>query len=155
MSIEIKELETETELDSLLLTLSGVENLVKLRIKQDFNNHSFRCLYALSEDKQTWLSYLIVCDSYSTWQHRIFYCSDIYLHSSVETREKKFKILELLFSRLFEIARENHYHRVNLNINKETNKDILDLVVELGARNLTKEEDWLIFEMKHEQMIEN
>jgi GNAT superfamily N-acetyltransferase len=152
MSIEIKELETESELESIVLFTLNIDDSIKVRIKQDFKNHSFRCLYALSD--QTCLSYIIICDSYSTWQHRIFYCSDIYLHSSLDTAEKKLNILKMLFDKLFEIARDNHYHRVNLNINNEINKEIIDLVVKLGAKNLTKEEDWLIFEMKHDQMIE-
>jgi hypothetical protein len=152
MSIEIKELETESELESIVLFTLNIDDSIKIRIKQDLKNHSFRCLYALSD--QTCLSYIIICDSYSTWQHRIFYCSDIYLHSSLDTAEKKLNTLQMLFNKLFQIARDNRYHHVNLNINIEINKDILDLVVKLGARNLTKEEDWLIFEMKHDQMIE-
>lgn len=153
MSVEVKQFQTEHDLD-ILLSTGSFSDAEKERIKIDFDNCCFRGLYALSSlDTKNCLGYLIFCDSYSTWQHRIFFCSDIYLNAlALETREQKLEVLRSLFNRLFEIARENKYHRANLNINHEIGKEIIELVCELGAVNLTAKEEWLIFEMKLEQM---
>ncbi len=128
----------------------------KQRIKTDFDNCRFRSLYATSDtDQDACLGIVVFCDSYSTWQHRIFFCSDIYLNSLVlQSKKQKLDVLRCLFDRLFEIARNNNYHRTNLNINHEIEKETIELVCELGAVNLTEKEEWLIFEMKLEQMKE-
>lgn len=149
MSVTIRELKTENDIDTLL-SLLPYEDDTKQRIKNDFSKGYFRSLCALEND--SWLGFLVFCDSYSTWQHRIFFCSDVYLIPLLETREEKFPILKLLFNRLFQIARDTHANRVNLNLNSELEQEIIDMVCSLGAINLTQTEEWLIFEMGLNQM---
>lgn len=151
---EVRELQSENDIDTLLSLLTYQDD-IKQRIKEDFNKSRFRGVYATSNSTTKWLGYIIFCDAYSTWQHRLLFCSDIYLNTILlDTKEKKLEVLQSLFETIIKLAQENKVNRVNLNISSETGQEMIDLVCELGAINLTAKEDWLIFQMGKNEMVD-
>lgn len=120
-----------------------------VRIKKDFSKGYFKGLLCLKDDS-TIEGFVLFCNFYSTWQHRVLFVSDIWLKPILNYEERE-AILKSLINHLFEIARKNAYSRVNTYVKKE-NTELMKMLTDLKAVNLTIEEDWLIFEMGKEEM---
>ena len=63
--------------------------------------------------------------------------------------------MKAIKEKLFFICRQQDYQRINININKvEKNENLIKLLLseKIGALDLTKDEDWLLFEMGLNEM---
>ena len=119
------------------------------RVRRDFSKGYFKGLVCLEEDS-TIKGFILFCNFYSTWQHRVLFVSDIWLESNLDYKGRE-AILKGLIDHLFEIARKNAYSRVNTYVKKE-NPELIQMLTDMKAINLTIEEDWFIFEMGKEEM---
>jgi diamine N-acetyltransferase len=160
----IFDIKNEQDIDHLLQL---VDNSLHERLKDDFAKGYFKGFFVIKPNvmpnsdnfsPESILSFVLYYDSYSTWQSRVLYVSEIWLESSL-SNEIKFEILKLISEKLFTAARANNSQRINLNLrHSDENKILCDSLIRLGAIHLTKSEDWLIFELGEEEMkqfIEN
>lgn len=139
-----------SNIDSLINLYSN-DPIEKIRIKTDYDKGYFKGVMSLSET-QSILGYLIYFNTYSTWQHRCHFVSNIWLSESIGD-EQKFIELKAMFDRLLEISRNNDVNRINMNMNQDGNK-IIEWTKLIGALDLSEKEDWFIMEMQSNEMKE-
>lgn len=159
----IIELKTEKDIDSLIELNSSLDKSDKVRIKADFRKGYFKGLFLLdnkyennSYSLDSILSYALYYNSYSSWQNRVLYLAELWTKPELSD-ELKYSILKLIREKLFSIARSNNYQRVNFNVREiEENKKLVEWLVneEIGALNLSRLEDWYLFELGHNEMKE-
>lgn len=159
---KVLDITNEKDIDTLVKL---VDRSLHERVKADFAKGYFKGFFVVESNVESIgenfniesiLSYVLHYDSYSTWQSRVLYVSDIWIKSNLSD-EHKFEILKIIKEKLFFTAREYNSQRINLNLKYSMeNKTLCDSLVskEIGAINLTKNEDWLIFELGENEMME-
>ena len=143
------ELKSEHDLNRLIQIYSTDESK-QVQLKQEFDSGNFKALLHIDNDDIT--GFLIFNNGYSTWQHRTFFASDIWLKECVEEAQM-FSTFKNMFLKLFALARENFAKRINVNFNLQ-NQRITEWIKQIGALNLSEQEDWLLFEMRLAEMQE-
>lgn len=143
------------------LNESRTDNLDNERLISDLNKQFFNGFLVLNSNiatenltKNDVDAYVLFYNSYSSWQNRTIHLFDLWLRPTLENSHR-YLILQEIRSTLFKYARENHLNRVNYHLlENEKNKQLIDWMQnkELGALNLSKLEDWLIYEMNLEEM---
>jgi ribosomal protein S18 acetylase RimI-like enzyme len=134
----------------------------KVRIKDDFKKGYFDSFLVLESAKidesdfsiEAVIGYAVFYFSYSTWQDRVIYLSDLWMSSNLECQHQK-ETLNIIINKLKEICRENKANRINFNLSFiENNIQISEWLLDkdIGAVDLTKEEKWSIYEMSFEWM---
>jgi GNAT superfamily N-acetyltransferase len=159
----IKEIASEHDIECLVQLNADHLPLPsdKERLREDFSRGYFRGFFALSNpkdwetyDPKAVVAYVLTYDSYSTWQSRVMYIAELYLNAE-QSVDERYSLLKLLVEKLFEVCRAECYQRINFNI-KDTDGDqqLIEWLTneELGCQNLTKSENWLIFEMGLSEM---
>lgn len=110
--------EIDSEQDVLkLAALHSSDPAQQARIKSDFQKGYFKGLLSVSLKTHSVLGYVIYFKTYSTWQHRTYFVSDIWLSNELDTDENKFNELKTIFDRLVQISQHNQINRINLNLN--------------------------------------
>jgi len=160
----IKEIVSEHDIECLIQL--NASNLPlprdKERLRNDFGRGHFKGFFTLSNqtgvqekfDPSAVLAYVLTYDSYSTWQSRVMYIAELYLNEK-QSAEERYSLLKLLVEKLFAVCRAEKYQRINFNIKDiGENQQLIEWLThdELGCQNLTKSEDWLIFEMGLSEM---
>ena len=145
----VVELVSEHDLNRLI-QLYTTDESQQVRLKHDFETGHFKALLHIDNDEIT--GYLIFNNAYSTWQHRTLFASDIWLKEGVEEAQM-FSAFKSLFQKLFALARENFAKCINVNLNLQ-NQRTIEWIKQMGALNLSEQEDWLIFEMRLAEMQE-
>ena len=112
------------------------------RIKHDFQSGYFSGLLSVSTtNTSTILGYLIYFKTYSTWQHRTYFVSNIWLNDDESgTSENKFNELKRLFDRLVSITQDNQINRINLNLSINNDKQIIEWLLEESIGKISLKE---------------
>ncbi len=153
--VHIIEIKTENDINNLIkLNEPSVLNshLNQERYKSDFKKGFFKGFFArdsLNNQIDSILGYVTFYNSYSTWQNRVLYLNDLWIKKSMHIDSIRL-IVKKLMNRVFSLCRENDYQRININM--KLNNESINLIEEVGAVNLTKAEDWLLFEMGLNEM---
>lgn len=126
---EVIEVITEAEIEVFADSISKKAD-EKIRIKNDFLEGYFKGLMIFNDEKKSnALCCLVYFNTYSTWQHRTFFVSDIWLNSAIENVEK-FNILKKIFDKLLKISQTNDINRINMNLN--IGDQVIDWVKSFG-----------------------
>ncbi|RNA26573.1 GNAT family acetyltransferase [Brachionus plicatilis] len=161
MISKIITIESKVHIDIISeLNHNRLENIDNNRLLNDLTNQFFNGFFMLRSNpggnltKDDVDAYVLFYNSYSSWQNRTIHLIDLWFRPTLNDSEK-FSILKDLKSKLFEYARENYLNRVNYHlVENEKNKKLISWIQheKLGALNLSKLEDWLIYEMDLEGM---
>lgn len=117
------------------------------RLAHDFNNKYFFGILAYDHSRNQNLGFLIYYYSYSTWENRVIYISNIYFDTETTFQE--------LCEELLKKAQSDKCNRINFNVNINQNAQIGDLFCKYSrGKNLTKSENWNFFRMDFEIMKE-
>jgi diamine N-acetyltransferase len=152
---QIVEIKTEKEIDILLITINkSSQNTLKERLVKDFYDKKFKgfllCESSDDSDDVTVDGYLIYYYSYSTWQDRVLYISNIWFNETSKNKDEKFK---RMIQHLKSIAASEECKRINLNLpNLRQNEYLIEQLTSNGALNIGKIEDWSIFELGLDEM---
>ena len=101
----IFDIKNEQDIDHLLKL---VDNSLHERLKDDFAKGYFKGFFVIKPNAipnsdifspESILSFVLYYDSYSTWQSRVLYVSEIWLESNL-SNEIKFEILKLISEKL-------------------------------------------------------
>lgn len=153
--VNIIEIKTENDVDNLIkLNESILKNQSdQERFKADFKKGFFKGFFAIDnnfEDKiDSILGYVTFYNSYSTWQNRVLYINDLWLKNASNIDSMKL-VIKALIKKIFSLCQENDHQRVNINM--KLGNQYISLIEEVGGVNLTKAEDWLLFEMRLDEM---
>ena len=154
---DVFDIKTETDIDNLVKL---VDASLQKRLKEDYLKGYFEGFFitepGVSYEKKinSVISYVLHYNSYSTWQSRVLYVSELWVKASLD-ETSRFEVVKIIKEKLFKTARENNFQRINLNLHlTDENRPLCDYLVspEIGAVNLTASEDWLIFELGENEM---
>lgn len=161
MTSKIIKIKSKLHIDIILeLNQNSLEVSDNSRLYDDFSNHFFNGFLILNQNTQDNVTkndinaYILFYNSYSTWQNRTIHLFDLWFRPTLDDSEK-FSILKELKTTLFEYAKKNYLNRINYHLlDNEKNKKLIDWMQneQLGALNLSKLEEWLIYEMDMEGM---
>lgn len=136
------------------------DNNKQVRLNTDFTNGLFQVYFNLKNghscitNADSISAYAVTYFSYSTWQHRVLSIADFWYDSTLEQSNQLIAI-EQFRDKLFSEARKFDCKRVNFFVSNSTsNKQLLSNLEELGMRNLSKEEDWHIFQLGTNELDE-
>jgi hypothetical protein len=157
MSTEsIIQVTSDSDLDILIkIDAHQLNDEDKSRIREDFHQGYFQAYFYSSSgavDLNSITAYVVTYFSYSTWQNRVLCISDFWLESTLD-EAAQLEILELFRQRLFSIARLNNCKRINFHVkHSDMNQTLIRCLEKFGMRNLTREEDWNIFQLSTNEL---
>lgn len=129
------------------------------RLYKDFKNGLFQVYYLLrdgftgvSTSSSSIQAYALTFFTYSTWQHRVLAIGEFW-HDPDLNDARRLDVLTRFRDELFAEARKHKCKRVNYNMSVNSKK-LVDGFEQLGMRDLTKEENWDIFEMGTNELDE-
>lgn len=122
---QVIEINGEKDITKLALLYSS-DPLHQARIQNDFQKGYFKGLLSVSLKTGSILGYVLYFKTYSTWQHRTYFVSDIWLSDELGTDENKFNELKAIFDQLIQISRNNQINRINLNMNINTERKTIE-----------------------------
>jgi ribosomal protein S18 acetylase RimI-like enzyme len=161
----VREVQNEYDVNILIELGKRTVDLIESdgeRLKSDFKKGYFRAFLVLPNSSKTdysidsVLGYFTCYNSYSSWQNRVLYIGDFWLSKSVRSNDQlHLSIMTETRNTLFLICRQNDYQRINMNVKHlSENESLINLLLSdhLGAFNLSKDEDWFLFEMRTNEM---
>lgn len=131
------------------------------RLYSDFSNRFFQAHFYLKDTHSCISSihsiqaYALTYFSYSAWQHRVISIADLWYDPNL-TEQARLEVFARLRDELFVQARKHKCKRINysIDVKSESNKKLVGYLEEMGMRNLTREEDWNIFELGTNELDE-
>lgn len=127
----------------------------KERLRDDFRKGYFQVYFLTTEpqrvDVASTLAYVVTYISYSTWQNRVLTICDFWLRSGCDVDA----VVDAFRRKLFALARENNCKRVNFHVKHvDTNVNLIACLQRCGMRNLTRDEDWNLFQLGSNELKE-